>query len=90
MSWFSNLTIRVKLLAGFIVLAVIALIVGFVGIRNMGTIRDMADAMYQNKLLGVSYVKETNIKLIDMTRAEKNLILASTDEMKNHYVTIIY
>ena len=88
MSWFSNLTIRVKLLAGFIVLAVIALIVGFVGIRNMGTIRDMADAMYQNKLLGVSYVKETNIKLIDMTRAEKNLILASTDEMKNHYVTI--
>ncbi|MCK9263545.1 MAG: MCP four helix bundle domain-containing protein, partial [Deltaproteobacteria bacterium] len=86
MSWFSNLTVRVKLLAGFIVLAVIALIVGFVGIRNMGTMNGMAEVMYQRELLGVSHIKEANAHLLALVRAEKNIILAPTEEMRQAYV----
>jgi len=86
MNWFSNLTIRVKLQAGFIVLAAIALVVGFVGVRNMGTMNDMADTMYQQELQGVSFIKEANIGLIAMTRAEMDIIMAPTDEMKNGYL----
>jgi methyl-accepting chemotaxis protein len=59
--------------------------VGLVGIRNMSTMNDMADSMYRKELLGVSYVKEANIDLMYVARAEKNLLLASSEEQRKKY-----
>jgi methyl-accepting chemotaxis protein len=87
MNWFSNMTIRMKLMTAFIILAIITSVVGFIGIRNMGTINTMADNIYQKELLGVAYVKEANIDLIFMARAEKNIILAPTEEARGKYFT---
>uniref|UniRef100_C6E2Z3 Methyl-accepting chemotaxis sensory transducer n=1 Tax=Geobacter sp. (strain M21) TaxID=443144 RepID=C6E2Z3_GEOSM len=78
MKWFSNLKVGTKLISAFIVVSLITAIVGYIGIRNMGAINDMADEMYQKELLGISYIKEANINLIYISRAEKNFLLATS------------
>jgi len=78
MNWYRNLKVGTKLIAGFFVVSVITGIVGYVGIRNMGVMNQMADAMYAKELLGCSYIKEANIDLLYVARAEKNFLLATT------------
>ncbi|MFT3963366.1 methyl-accepting chemotaxis protein [Propionivibrio sp.] len=75
---FKDLKLRTALLGGFIVVALLSLIVGGVGIRNMGTINEMLDRMYDRELLAVSYAKEANINLVYMGRDWRNVLLATT------------
>ena len=85
MSWFNNLKVRTRLLAAFLVMSVITAIVGMVGIRNMSTINDMADRLYEKELLGLSYIKEANIDLMYLVRAEKNIMLSATDAERKKF-----
>ncbi|GFO60866.1 hypothetical protein GMST_31910 [Geomonas silvestris] len=85
MNLLNSLTISKKLMASFVILAGITAIVGYIGIKNMGTINDRADQIYQKELLGLSYVKEANIDLIYMDRASKNLILSTTKADRELY-----
>jgi methyl-accepting chemotaxis protein len=78
MNLLNNLTISKKLMASFLVLAAITALVGFIGIKNMSKISDLADQMYLKELTGLSYIKEANIDLIDLDRATKNLMLSSS------------
>jgi len=80
MSWFKNLRIEVKFIGAFIVVASITIVVGFIGIRNMSIIDDMAGRMYHNELMGLSHIKQANIDLSYLARAEKNLILSPSEE----------
>ncbi|QWV94511.1 MCP four helix bundle domain-containing protein [Geomonas oryzisoli] len=89
MKWFTNLKVGTKLVAAFVAVSVITAVVGIIGIRNMGTINDMADEMYMRELLGVSNIKEANINLIYISRAEKNYLLATTQQEREKYVTNI-
>ncbi|MBJ6800054.1 methyl-accepting chemotaxis protein [Geomonas propionica] len=89
MKWFSNLKVGTKLVTAFVAVALITAVVGVIGIRNMGTINDMADEMYMKELLGISYIKEANINLIYISRAEKNFLLATTQQEREKYVTNI-
>ena len=77
---FSNFKIGVRLIAGFMLVAAISAVVGFIGISNTGQINTMADQMYDRELLGLSHVKEANINLIYIGRARGNFLLATTEE----------
>ena len=44
---FNNLSIKMKLLTGFIVVAIIAGVVGYIGISNIKTIDDADTELYQ-------------------------------------------
>jgi len=77
---FSNIKIGVRLLAGFMLLALISVLVGLVGINNAHKINLLADQMYLNEVLGVSHIKEANINLIYIGRARGNYLLAATKE----------
>jgi methyl-accepting chemotaxis protein len=89
MNWFYNLKVTSKLLLAFILVSAITATVGIMGIHNMAEINAMADKMYQNDLLGLSYVKEANINLVYIGRAEKNLLLAtSQEERETHRANI--
>ena len=85
MTWFYNMQINKKLILSFVLVSIITMAVGLVGIRNMGVINDKADAMYARELLGISYIKEANIALIKRGRAEKNLLLAASQEERNNH-----
>nr|WP_328758193.1 MCP four helix bundle domain-containing protein [Geomonas diazotrophica] len=89
MKWFTNLKVGTKLVAAFVAVSVITAVVGIIGIRNMGTINEKADEMYLRELMGVSYIKEANINLIYVSRAEKNFLLATNQQEREKYVTNI-
>ncbi|WP_129126833.1 methyl-accepting chemotaxis protein [Geomonas oryzae] len=86
MKWFTNLKVSTKLVSAFVAVCIITAAVGVLGIRNMGTINDMADAMYARELLGLSYVKEANINLIYISRAEKNFLLSTSQQEREKYL----
>ncbi|MGV8075027.1 MAG: MCP four helix bundle domain-containing protein [Syntrophobacteraceae bacterium] len=77
-----GLRIEVKLIGAFVLVSAIAAVVGFFGVGNMSTINDLANGMYYKELLGLSYVKDANINLLDITRAEKNVILAGKEDQE--------
>ena len=89
MKWFYDLKIGTKLMGAFAVVGAITAIVGYMGISNMGKISDMARRMYDKELLGLSYVKEANVDLILVARAEKNLLLSSDSEERTKYLAAI-
>ncbi len=79
------MSLRAKLLTGFCVVAAMSLVVGLVGLRNMGSMNDTTDQMYQNELQGLSLIKEANLCVLYASRAEKNYILATTEEDRQMY-----
>jgi methyl-accepting chemotaxis protein len=85
MNWFNDMKIGKKLIGAFILVGAITAVVGYMGISNMGKIADLAASMYANQTLGISYLKQADIELIHMDRAEKNLLLASTAADRDHY-----
>ncbi|MFP4432775.1 MAG: methyl-accepting chemotaxis protein [Spirochaetaceae bacterium] len=86
MKWFLNMKVAGKLVLAFIVVSVVTATVGFVGIRNMGTINGLADEMYERELIGLNYIQDANTYLIYVSRAEKNIILSPTEEQRNEYL----
>lgn len=85
MKWFYDLKISQKLILSFIIVSLITMAIGFMGIKNMGTINSLSDQMYEKELLGVTYIKEANIALIKRGRAEKNFLLSATVEERNQH-----
>jgi methyl-accepting chemotaxis protein len=79
------MSLRAKLLVGFIFVAALSLVVGIVGIRNLAMMSGMADRLYQKDLMGLSYTKEANIDLISVAQAEKNFILSSSADERTRY-----
>lgn len=82
---FKNIKVGTKLIAGFLMVSILAAILGAIGLRNMSVINDKASEMYQMELLGISYVKEANINLVYIGRALSNALLASTPEERKRF-----
>ena len=85
MNWFRSLSLGSKLISAFVFVCAVGVVIGYVGIDSMGTINEMADRMYDQELTGISLVKEANINLVYMIRAEKNSLLAATNEERQRY-----
>jgi methyl-accepting chemotaxis protein len=86
---FSNIKIGVRLLVGFILVAAISIVVGAIGINSANKINNLSDAMYEQDLMGLSYIKEANINLIYIGRARANYLLATTQEERQQYLSTI-
>ncbi|HEY4319165.1 MAG TPA: methyl-accepting chemotaxis protein [Herbaspirillum sp.] len=80
---FKNMKVGTKLIAGFLLIAVVGAIVAVIGIVDMQKMNAMTDRMYNRDLLGLAYVKEANINLVDAGRARGNFLLSTNaDERK--------
>ncbi|HEX5344944.1 MAG TPA: methyl-accepting chemotaxis protein [Duganella sp.] len=77
---FKDMKVGTKLIAGFACVAVLGAIVACIGIFNMSRINGMAATMYQEDLMGLSYIKEANINLIYAGRSRGNFLLASSEQ----------
>ncbi len=74
MQWFYNFKLRTKLLAGFILVAVVAVAIGFIGIKKIREI-DAADTkLYEKMTLPLSY-------LVDMSTNYQRLRINARDYM---------
>ncbi|HET9551988.1 MAG TPA: methyl-accepting chemotaxis protein [Anaeromyxobacteraceae bacterium] len=86
MSWLNNLKVRTRLLAVFLFMSAITAVVGVTGIENMATMSGLAGDMYEREVLGLSYVKEADIEVSALVRAEKNLLMASTEAQRTMFM----
>jgi methyl-accepting chemotaxis protein len=86
---FSNFKIGVRLIAGFVLVAGISAVVGFIGISNTSMMNDKADEMYNNELMGLSHIKEANVNLIYAGRARSNYLLATSQEEREKQLSMI-
>ena len=85
MKWFYDMKIGTRLIAAFLVVGAITAIVGYMGIRSMGEMGDLAKITFQRETLGISYIKQANIDLVQVDRDNKNVQLSSSREEAEQY-----
>jgi len=84
----NNLTVRARLLAGFVLVVLMGAVVAGIGIYNMSSMNAQAERAYQADLLGLSATKEANINLIYIARAARNQMLARNDEERRKFAGV--
>jgi len=85
MKWFYDMKIGAKLIGAFIVVGVITAIVGMMGVFNMGKIADLANSSYTRETVAIGYLADAHAALLEMARAEKNVLLANSAEERATY-----
>ena len=80
MNWLNNMKVSVKLVGGFLIVAVIGGIIGIVGIVKAGHINDMASVMYERETVGLRHAAEANIQLLAAGRSIRSAMLSYTEE----------
>jgi methyl-accepting chemotaxis protein len=50
MTWFRNLSVSVKILTGFGLMAVVLVVIGWVGVHNLGALNDNVKALYEDEM----------------------------------------
>ena len=76
MNWLAHLTVRTKLIGGFLIVAVIAAIIGGVGIQSTSRVNAMATIMYEREMVGLRHVGDANAQLSDLRSTVRNALLA--------------
>ena len=96
MNWFTRLTVRAKLTAGFAVVALIAAIIGALGLTSIQRIHGMATHMHDFELQGLYQVGRADAELRSTGRALRGALLApagserdgAISQLQNHFRTL--
>jgi methyl-accepting chemotaxis protein len=78
---FEKMKLSTKLVCSFFVVALIGLLIGIIGVLNMSKLNDSIDNLYNQDLLGVSYIKEAKIDRLAAARDWRSAFIA-TDPVK--------
>ena len=78
MSWLASLTVRTRLIGSFLIVAVIAAIIGIVGVRATGQVNTMAAVMHDVELTGLDYASTADSMLVAAGRSMRSALLAQT------------
>jgi len=89
MKWFYDMKIGTRLLAAFIIVGAITAVVGYTGIASLGKIADLSKSSYEKQTVGIAYVKQASIDLIEVDRATKSVLLSSTTEQREQYKALV-
>jgi methyl-accepting chemotaxis protein len=76
----NKMKIAQKLIGGFLIVSVITLVIGVLGIVNVGKMNGMLKELYEKHLLGISEVKQANVNLICIGRAIRQSVAARSSE----------
>ncbi|QYF96229.1 MCP four helix bundle domain-containing protein [Massilia sp. PAMC28688] len=79
------MTVKARLLTGFLIVALLGALVAGIGIINMAKMNAQAERAYRDDLLGISASKEANINLIYIARAMRNVMLAPTAQERQKF-----
>ena len=85
MQWFNNLKLRTKLLSSFVVVAVIAGVVGYVGISNIVAISSADRKMYENMTVPIATVTDIVSNFQQIRVSYRDVILARNDAEQQKY-----
>ncbi|MFW6387860.1 MAG: methyl-accepting chemotaxis protein, partial [bacterium] len=88
MKWFANMKIAGKLISGFLILSAIAVGLGAFGIYNLNVMNGLAETMYEQELRGLDAIQDANTELLVAARAEKNAMLATSEQERQEYIDV--
>lgn len=83
MKLFRNANVGVKLIGGFLMIAILAAIIGSVGITALWKVNGMATTMYAKETIGLRHTAETRRNLLSTARALRDALLASANESRD-------
>jgi len=89
MQWFNNLKIGTKLLASFILVALIAGVIGFIGIKKIHQIDDADTKLYEKVTVPLGDIGEVATVFQRMRVNSRDLITAATLEEKQKFANRI-
>jgi methyl-accepting chemotaxis protein len=89
MKWFYDLKIGMRLILALMFGGVLTAGVGYVGTVGMNKVAGLSSALYSNQTLGIAHLKQADISLMRMDRDQKNILLASTLEDREHYKSLM-
>jgi len=84
-----NFTIKAKLLLGFIILLGLIIAASMLGVFNLQRMNDRLNDLVDNESEKVKLAARINQGVVSVSRAEKNIILAITQEEMDEYADFI-
>jgi methyl-accepting chemotaxis protein len=84
-----NLKIGVRLVCAFLLVAGFSVVVCVVGLSNAHKIDELSNQMYELELLGLSNIKEANVRLVEIGRARGNYLLSTSQEERDRHLASI-
>ncbi|MCI2808806.1 methyl-accepting chemotaxis protein [Eoetvoesiella caeni] len=78
MNWFTDMKIGVKLIGGFLLVAIIAAIIGVMGLRAVDQLHSLAARMYDVELVGLRHATDAKAAVLMAGRTARSALLAPT------------
>jgi len=89
MKWFYNLKVKAKLLLSFVVVAIIAAVIGFLGYNGMSSINSNMESIYIDRLEPIRDLGYANAAILIARGDSRNMILVDTKEERQKYYNIV-
>ncbi|NLK03212.1 MAG: hypothetical protein GX319_02240 [Clostridiales bacterium] len=89
MKWYYNLKIGTKLILGFIVVALLAGIIGFYGITNMNIIKNNTTIIYDNVTVPLEQLANISITFQRQRVITRDIVLYSNLEDRQYRADVI-
>ena len=84
MNWFKNLKIRLKILFGIFIVAVIAVVIGMVGYFSLGTMAEGTQSLYKDRLAPVRDLGYMNAAVLVQRGDIRTLVAVKTVEERQN------
>lgn len=89
MKWYRNLKISVKLIIGFFTIAIIAAVVGVVGLLNINEIINADTMLYEENTLGIAYSSDANTNFQRLRYNSMKLAIVETEKDEEECIATI-
>jgi methyl-accepting chemotaxis protein len=86
MNWFYNMTLKAKLMTGFITVAVIASLIGLIGIKEIRKINSADTTLYEKAAVPMGELADFAIAFQQIKVNVREILMASSVEEKRRYV----
>ena len=73
---FATMSVRTRLLAGFMIVTLLGALVAGIGVFNMARMNAQAEQAYKSDLIGISSLKEANINMVYIGRDMRSRLLS--------------
>ncbi|MDR2577957.1 MAG: methyl-accepting chemotaxis protein [Chitinispirillales bacterium] len=80
MATINDVKVRVKLTAGFLVVAAIAAVIGIMGVRSTSTLNGYVDELYTKKVAAISTVDDIALHIANVRVAMRTLMMCNSVE----------
>jgi methyl-accepting chemotaxis protein len=89
MNWFKQLRLATQLILSFVVVAIIALVIGGIGMFSVDRMNVRSRAMYENQLVPVRDVGAANYQALQHVRRLNNFMIRTEAEARKNYVQLM-